>query len=114
MAHILLFVRDFELGTKLSGICTDLEQIVEVVDEKSDPRLFGNNAKMAIVDLDDKVFSSIGLIAELARYDLKVVGFMKQVNNKNQSKLKKAGCEMILPRSSLVKNMPTLIKELLH
>jgi len=39
---------------------------------------------------------------------------MKQVNNKNQSKLKKAGCEMILPRSSLVKNMPTLIKELLH
>ncbi|MBL7013668.1 MAG: hypothetical protein ISR83_04550 [Candidatus Marinimicrobia bacterium] len=113
MAHILLFVRDFELGTKLSSVCTDLDHSVEFTDEKSDPREFAETAKMAIVDLDDKLFSSIGLMAELSRYELKVVGFMNQVNNKDQSRLKKAGCEMILPRSSLVKNLPTLMDELL-
>ncbi len=114
MTHILLFVRDFELGTKLSGLCTDLDHPVKFADEKSDPKEFGDSVKMAIVDLDDKIFSSVGLISELARYNLKVVGYMNQVNNKDQSRLKNAGCEMILPRSSLVKNMPTLIDELIR
>ncbi|MBT3299204.1 MAG: hypothetical protein HN657_00510 [Candidatus Marinimicrobia bacterium] len=113
MADILLFVRDFELGTKLSEVFTDLGQSLLFTDENTDPNEFKDSAKMAIVDLDDPYFSSVGLIAELKRHDLKVVGFMNRVNQKDQNKIKKVGCEIILPRSSLVKNMPSLVKELL-
>lgn len=113
MAEILLFIKDFELGSKLSTSCIDLDKQVEFSDEDSDPRLFPDSVKMAVVDMDEKVFSSVGLVAELKRKGLKVVGTMKKINNKDQSKLRSAGCDIIIPRTSLVKTLPTLIGELL-
>lgn len=113
MADILLFVKDFELGSKLSSSCVDVDMQVEFSDENTDPRTFSEAVKMAVVDMDEKVFSSVGLVAELKRRGLKVVGTMKKINNRDQSKLRSAGCDIIIPRASLVKTMPTLIGELI-
>ncbi len=113
MAEILLFVKDFELGSKLSSACVDMDRQVEFSDENSDPRAFSDEIKVAIVDMDEKVFSSVGLVAELKRRGLKVVGTMKKINNRDQSKLRSAGCDIIIHRASLVKIMPTLIGELI-
>jgi len=113
MIEVILFVKDFELGSKLSAACVDLDRHIQFTDENSDPDLFGEHAKMAIIDLDEKVFSSVGLISELKRKNLKVIGSMGSINNREASKFRSSGCDIIVTRASLVKNIPTLIAELL-
>jgi|TARA_B110000014_G_C19843879_1_gene437421 hypothetical protein len=113
MPNILLFIKDFELGSRLTSACVDKEKNVEFGDETTDPKLFSKSAQLAIVDMDEKVFSSVGFVAELKRRGLKVIGTMKQVNNKEQIKLRSVGCDIIIPRASLLKNMDNLLSEFL-
>jgi hypothetical protein len=113
MVEILLFIKDFEFGSKVSSSCVDQEKNVEFSDENSKPNSFPKSVKMAIVDMDEEVFASIGLVAELKRLNIAVIGTKKRISNKEQSKIKSVGCDMLLPKSSLVKNIPSLIDQLL-
>ena len=113
MVEILLFIKDFEFGSKVSSSCVDQEKNVEFSDENSKPDSFPKSVKMAIVDMDEVVFASIGLVAELKRLNIAVIGTKKRISNKEQSKIKSVGCDMLLPKSSLVKNIPSLIDQLL-
>ena len=113
MVEILLFIKDFEFGSKVSSSCVDQEKNVEFSDENSKPDSFPKSVKMAIVDMDEEVFASIGLVAELKRLNIAVVGTKKRISNKEQSKIKSVGCDMLLPKSSLVKNISSLIDQLL-
>jgi hypothetical protein len=113
MVEILLFIKDFEFGSKVSSSCVDQEKNVEFSDEKTKPDSFPKSVKMAIVDMDEEVFASIGLVAELKRLNIAVIGTKKRISNKEQSKIKSVGCDMLLPKSSLVKNIPSLIDQLL-
>ena len=113
MPEILLFIKDFELGSKVSSACIDHEKNVEFSDESSDSKNFPNSVKLAFIDMDEKVFLSVGLVSELKRHGLKVVGIMKKINNRQNTKLKLAGCDMIVSKSSLVKNIPSLLSEYL-
>ena len=105
MTEVLLFVKDFELGYRLSEVCVDQNRNVEFSDEKTDPNTFPELVLLAIVDMDEKVFSSVGFVAELKRRNIKVSGTMKRINNKEQSKLLTSCCDIILPRASLIKNI---------
>ena len=67
MGKILLFVKDFELGTKISSVCVDLGYSVDFSDEETDPDSFKNDILAVFVDLDEKVFSSVGLVSEVNR-----------------------------------------------
>ena len=113
MVEILLFIKDFEFGSKVSSSCVDQEKNVEFSDEKSKPDSFPKSVKMAIVDMDEEMFASVGLVAELKRLNIVVVGTKKRISNKEQLKIKSVGCDMLLPKSSLVKNIPSLIDQLL-
>ena len=113
MVEILLFIKDFEFGSKVSSSCVDQDKNVEFSDENSKPDSFPKSVKMAIVDMDEGVFASIGLVAELKRLNIAVIGTKKRISNKEQSKIKSVGCDMLLPKSSLVKNIPSLIDQLL-
>ena len=113
MVEILLFIKDFEFGSKVSSSCVDQGKNVEFSDENSKPDSFPKSVKMAIVDMDEEVFASIGLVAELKRLNIAVIGTKKRISNKEQSKIKSVGCDMLLPKSSLVKNIPSLIDQLL-
>ena len=113
MVEILLFIKDFEFGSKVSSSCVDQEKNVEFSDENSKPDSFPKSVRMAIVDMDEEVFASIGLVAELKRLNIAVIGTKKRISNKEQSKIKSVGCDMLLPKSSLVKNIPNLIDQLL-
>ena len=112
MVEILLFIKDFEFGSKVSSSFVDQEKNVEFSDENSKPDSFPKSVKMAIVDMDEEVFASIGLVAELKRLNIAVIGTKKRISNKEQSKIKSVGCDMLLPKSSLVKNIPSLIDQL--
>ncbi len=113
MVEILLFIKDFEFGSKVSSSCVNQDKNVEFSDENSKPDSFPKSVKMAIVDMDEEVFASIGLVAELKRLNIAVIGTKKRISNKEQSKIKSVGCDMLLPKSSLVKNIPSLIDQLL-
>ena len=113
MNKILLFVKDFELGTKISSACVDLGYSVDFSDEETDPDSFKNDILVAFVDLDENVFASVGLVSELKRKNLKVIGIMNKIKNQERSKLQSAGCEFIFPKSSIVKSIPKLLDELL-
>ena len=67
MGHILLFLKDFELGTKISSACVDQGYSVDFSDENTDPNSFKNDILAVFVDLDEKVFSSVGLVSELKK-----------------------------------------------
>ena len=112
MGHILLFLKDFELGTKISSACVDQGYSVDFSDENTDPDSFKNDILAVFVDLDEKVFSSVGLVSELNRRTFTVVGIMKKINNRKRSKLQAAGCKIILPKSSIDKNIPKLLNEI--
>ena len=112
MSQVLLFVKDFELGTKISSACVDQGYSVDFSDENTDPDSFKNDILAVFVDLDEKVFSSVGLVSELNRRTFTVVGIMKKINNRERSKLQAAGCEIIFPKSSIVKNIPKLLNEI--
>ena len=88
MPEVLLFIKDFELGSKISSVCVDHEKNVEFSDESTDPKNFPTKAQLAVIDMDVKVFSSVGLISELKRHGLKIIGIMKKINNRENSKLK--------------------------
>jgi hypothetical protein len=113
MIEVILFVKDFELGSKLSSACADLDRQIEFTDENTNPDKFSQHTKMAIVDLDEKVFSSVGLVSELKRKGLKVIGSMGSITNREVSKFRSAGCDLVVTRASLVKNIPNLIFELI-
>ncbi len=113
MIEVLLFIKDFELGSRISERCIDEQRNVEFSDENSDPEEFPDTIKLAIVDFDENVFSSVGLVSELKRRDLKVIGIMKNISNDDQLKLRSAGCDIILTKSSIVKNLSNLFSELL-
>ena len=113
MENILLFIKDFELGSKVSSTIVDYEKNVEFCDENTSPDDFVDRSFLAIIDLDESVFYSVGLISELKRRGMKIIGTMQEVKAKELKKLKSAGCDIVLPRSSLVKNIPKLLGELI-
>ncbi len=113
MTEILLFIKDFELGSRVSSACVDEEKNVEFSDENSNPNSFPKSIRLAIVDMDEEAFSSIGLVAELKRLGISVVGTKSRTTNKEQSKIRFAGCDVLISKSSLVKNVSSLIHELI-
>ena len=68
MENILLFIKDFEFGSKVSSICVDYEKNVEFCDENTSPDDFVEKSILAIIDLNESVFFSVGLISELKRH----------------------------------------------
>lgn len=110
--NILLFIKDFELGSKVSSSCVDFGYNIEFCDEKTSPDDFVEKSILAIIDLDESVFFSVGLVSELKRHNIKIIGVMDTLIAKDLKKLKNAGCDITLPRSSFIKNLPSLLNEL--
>jgi len=110
--NILLFIKDFELGSQISSSCVDFGYNVEFCDENTSPDNFVKKSILAIIDLDESVFFSVGLVSELKRHNLKIIGVMNRLVAKDLKKLKNAGCDITLPRSSFIKNLPSLLNEL--
>lgn len=115
MAEVLLFIHDFKLGTKISDILIREDRSVEFVDDLTRwPGQLQSDTRLCIVDLDDTDFGTVHLISLLRanRPELQIVGYFKYTVKETHDKLKAAGCNLILTRSSLAKNIPTLVKNL--
>ncbi len=112
MTDILLFVKDFRLGTKISEALTDQNMLVKFAEgERFGLSQINDDTKLVILDLDDSVFQTVAFIAGLRNINknMKVAGYMKVIHKETYDRLKAAGCDIILPKSSFVKNLHTLI-----
>jgi hypothetical protein len=112
MANIVLFIKNFQLGTKISESLIDLNQKVKFADdERYGMSEINESTNMVILDLDDSVFQTLTFITSLRKLNknMKIIGFMKVIHKETYERLKASGCDIILPRSSFVKNIPTLI-----
>ena len=80
MADVLLFVKKFQLGTKISEALTDHDVSVKFADgERFGLSTIDENIKLVIVDLDDSVFQTVAFIAGLRNMNknMKIAGYMK-------------------------------------
>lgn len=112
MTDVLLFIKKFQLGTKISEALIDQDVSVKFADgERFGLSAIDENIKLVIVDLDDSVFQTVAFIAGLRNMNktMKIAGYMKVIHKESYERLKAAGCDMILPKSSFVKNIHTLI-----
>mgnify|MGYP000731165254 CR=1 FL=1 len=105
-----LFIKDFELGTRVSTKLTELESTFEFCEKSTD---LSENTKLVIVDLDNEETGNEFFIHQMAttRKGMRIIGYMKHVLKEHHEKFKTAGCSIILPRSSLVKNLSTFIEK---
>lgn len=112
MPDILLFVKNFRLGTKISEALTDQNMSVNFAEgERFGLSQINDDIKLVILDLDDSVFQTVAFVSGLRNINknMKIAGYMKVIHKETYDRLKAAGCDIILPKSSFVKNLHTLI-----
>lgn len=112
MTDILLFVKNFRLGTKISEALTDQNMSVKFAEgERFGLSQISDETQLVILDLDDSVFQTVAFVAGLRNMNknMKIAGYMKVIHKETYERLKAAGCDIILPKSSFVKNLHTLI-----
>ena len=108
--NIGLFIKDFEFGIKISEKLNEFELSFDFCDTPSD---IMDETQLLIVDLDDINNGNERFIRQLSgkNKNTRIIGFMKQVLKDQHTIFKKAGCNMILPKSSLIKNIETFIND---
>ena len=112
MTDILLFVKNFHLGTKISEALTDQNMSVKFAEgERFGLSQINDDTELVILDLDDSVFQTVAFVSGLRNINknMKIAGYMKVIHKETYNRLKAAGCDIILPKSSFVKNLHTLI-----
>jgi len=112
MTDVLLFIQDFQLGTKVSEALTDLNKTVKFAEgDNLGLSQINDSTELVIVDLDDSVFQTVAFVSGLRNYNnnIKIAGYMQVVHKEAYDRLKAAGCDIILPKSSFVKNIHSLV-----
>ena len=110
MNNIALFVKDFQKGTELSDRLTTAEMNVTFAESIYD---IPNQCKVGIIDLDDEKFGNVQFVSELkSKTQLTLLGYIGSIQKETRDKLKSAGCDMVIPKASIVKNVQSLVQEL--
>ncbi|MFQ6674232.1 MAG: hypothetical protein ACE5GH_05560 [Fidelibacterota bacterium] len=111
MSRVAVFVRDFELGTRIADAATiHGKEIVFPEPGANSGWEATEDTEFLIVDLNEDRYEPLDLIRRIgADYpQVTVVGFLSRVRKRAYDEAKKAGCTWVLPRSSLVHNLRTL------
>ncbi len=110
MNNIALFVKDFQKGTELSDHLATAEINVTFAESIYD---IPDQCKLGIIDLDDKKFGNVKFVSELkSKTQLTLLGYMVRMHKDTNDKLKVAGCKMVFTKASIVKNVQSLVQEL--
>ena len=104
-----LFISDFEFGTKVAEKLSELEVKFEFYYKPED---INSETQLLIVDLNDVSIGHVNFVSQLANEnkDVQIIGFLENVIKDKHEEFKKAGCRLILPKSSLIKNLATFVK----
>ncbi len=115
MAEVLLFIHDFKLGTAISDTLTRLDHSVRFVEQPDQwQQLIKPETRLVIIDLNDDKYLSHAIISllKLQHPQIRVVGYLTRVQKEHRDRMKAAGCDLILTKSSMIKNIPSLVDNL--
>lgn len=112
--RVLAAIPDLFFGSKVSGAARGLG--VEVRFASTRQALVDgarSQPDLVIVDLDAQQVDPLGAIREIrSTKGLRVVAFASHVHVRRMERARDAGCDEVLSRASLAKNLPTLLGSL--
>ena len=112
MNTVALYIKDFQKGTEISDRLIAMDLNVEFIEHHNQ---FSNNYVLAIVDLNDEVFGQNDFIKELrSNAQSFIIGYIEKVIKDVHDVYKSSGCDLILSNASLLKNIDTLVSEILN
>jgi hypothetical protein len=112
MYSIALFVKDFQKGAELSKRLTSMNMNVKFAESIYD---LPDKCHIGIIDLDDKKFNNIEFISELkTKAKLVLIGYKSKIIKESHTAMKNAGCDILVPKASIVMNIQSLVKNLLN
>jgi len=112
MNTVALYIKDFQKGTEISDRLIAMDLNVEFIEQHNQ---FSNNYVLAIVDLNDEVFGQNDFIKELrSNAQSFIIGYIGKVIKDVHDVYKSSGCDLILSNASLLKNIDTLVSEILN
>ena len=111
MTNIVLFVRDFQKGTKLSEKLNSINLNVSFGESIYD---LTDKCSLAVLDFDDKKFNNLDFILELkTKAKIKLICYKSVLKKESHDELKNAGCDLIVTNASIIMNIENLVKNLL-
>lgn len=114
MSEVVIFVRDFELGTRIAKVISaNGKEPVFPAGQENFENNISEETQLLILDLNDDRYKPIELIGTIRKKypDLPVIGFLSQVQKRLHNEAREAGCAWVLPRSSFVKNLSTILEK---
>ena len=110
MKNIALFIKDFQKGTELSNHLVEMD--IEITFSESIYDL-PDHCEIGIIDLDEEKFSNQEFVAEVKNQSgITLIGYMDKVTKRFLDDYKSIGCDMILPKASIAKNIKKILIEM--
>ena len=107
MSNIYLYTNDVELGTKLTDRLLQLDHSTKFLDSLV---ALADENSLVVVDLDDSEATPDTIKALKLKYpDLRLIGFMTQIQKQLRDDYRRSGCEMVYLRSALIKNPESIL-----
>ena len=110
MKNIALFIKDFQKGAELSNRLVAMD--IEITFSESIYDL-PDHCEIGIIDLDEEKFSNQEFVAEVKKQSgITLIGYMDKVTKRILDDYKSIGCDMILPKASISKNIKKILIEM--
>ncbi|MBZ5543239.1 MAG: hypothetical protein LAO07_06110 [Acidobacteriia bacterium] len=116
---IIVVVEDLLFLSKIQQTAQKVSIPIEAVDPaKVEERARATSAKAIIVDLNNRSGSAVELVRTLKAHSatrgIPVTGFLSHVQADLAAAAHAAGCDRVLARSALTRELPELLKALEH
>jgi hypothetical protein len=110
MKNIALFIKDFQKGTELSNHLVEMDIEITFAESIYD---LPDHCKIGIIDLDEEKFSNQEFIAEVKNQSsIILIGYMHKITKGLLDDYKSIGCDIILPKASITKNIKKILIEI--
>ena len=110
MKNIALFIKDFQKGTDLSTLLVEMDIDITFAESIYD---LPDHCEIGIIDLDEEKFADQDFVAEVKNQSgITLIGYMDKMKKGLLDDYKSIGCDMILPKASITKNIKRILIEM--
>ncbi|MFQ6616407.1 MAG: hypothetical protein ACE5HZ_06520 [Fidelibacterota bacterium] len=113
-ADVVVLAKDFEMGTRIADAISAQGKKIDFPENAAGlDGVLSEETRLMIIDLEEESYHPLDLVKRVRNRfpQLSVVGFHSQVRKDSYMQARKAGCSWVFSRSSLVKNLRTLLAE---